>query len=277
MNNTRSYLKNEDMPYCADQDLKNLLYQAASVYQDMNTLEAQRITLKNIQVMRKRCLALSHWFETVIKMFIPLMTQYSIVSAQYDQKKEQLKFERISMLNNMIRQAGGQMIYVEAKPEPSQGVVDGTNLDPLERTNIEGLLADKSDKNTSKKKVSSKNKGNQDPQKQQEGNSKITVLDNRESNASRTNNISNTIVPLAVESEQLLQKSLTKDDASSVFSKCKKKLFSFKFSRFCKNIDFRPFFQRFDFFGDVKENRYENNEPTPANLEQRPQQAIKVN
>lgn len=204
------------MPYCADQDLKNLLYQAASVYQDMNTLEAQRITLKNIQVMRKRCLALSHWFETVIKMFIPLMTQYSIVSSQYDQKKEQLKFERISMLNNMIREAGGQMIYVEAKPEPSQSVVDGTNLDPLEKANIEGLLAEK---NTSKKKVSSKNKSKHDPQKQQEDNSKITALDNRESNNSRTNNISNTIVPLAKESEELLQKSLIKDDASSVFSK----------------------------------------------------------
>lgn len=204
------------MPYCADQDLKNLLYQAASVYQDMNTLEAQRITLKNIQVMRKRCLALSHWFETVIKMFIPLMTQYSIVSSQYDQKKEQLKFERISMLNNMIREAGGQMIYVEAKPEPSQSVVDGTNLDPLEKANIEGLLAEK---NTSKKKFSSKNESKHDPQKQQEDNSKITALDNRESNNSRTNNISNTIVPLAKESEELLQKSLIKDDASSVFSK----------------------------------------------------------
>lgn len=211
MNNTRSYLKNEDMPYCADQDLKNLLYQAASVYQDMNTLEAQRITLKNIQVMRKRCLALSHWFETVIKMFIPLMTQYSIVSAQYDQKKEQLKFERISLLNNMIREAGGQMINVERKPDSSQGVLDGTNLDLMEKT------ADKADKNTSKKKVSSKASSKQDLQKQ-EDNSKTQVSDNIESNTSRSNNnISKTIVPLEIETEQFLQKSKAKDDSSSVF------------------------------------------------------------
>ncbi len=91
------------MPYCADQDLKNLLYQAAAVYQDMTSLEAQRNALKNIQVMRKRCLALSHWFETVIKMFIPLMTQHSLVSNQYNQKREQLKYERIRLLNQIIK------------------------------------------------------------------------------------------------------------------------------------------------------------------------------
>lgn len=63
------------------------------------------------------------------------------------------------------------------------------------------------------------------------------------------------------------------------FSVSEKKLFKNLFSLvdFIKKIDFRPFFQRFDFFGDVKENRYKNNEPTPANLEQRPQQTIKVN
>lgn len=92
------------MPYCADQDLKNLLYQAAAVYQDMMSLETQRNALKNIQVMRKRCLALSQWFETVIKMFMPLMTQYSLVSSQYDQKKEMLKHERIKLLEDIIQE-----------------------------------------------------------------------------------------------------------------------------------------------------------------------------
>ena len=92
------------MPYCADQDLKNLLYQAAAIYQDMSTLESQRNTLKNIQVMRKRCLALSQWFETVIKMFMPLMTQYSVVSSQYDQKKDALNCERVRLLTNIIKE-----------------------------------------------------------------------------------------------------------------------------------------------------------------------------
>ena len=103
LNNTRSYLKNEDMPFCGDQDLKNLLYQAASVYNEMSTPERQRNVLKNIQIMRKRCLALSQWFEEVIKMFMPLMTKYSQVSAQFDRKKEELKLERIRLLDDIIR------------------------------------------------------------------------------------------------------------------------------------------------------------------------------
>ena len=172
------------MPYCADQDLKNLLYQAASVYQDMNTYETQRITLKNIQVMRKRCLALSHWFETVIKMFIPLMTQYSIVSAQYDQKKEQLKLERIELLNSMIQEAGGKMIDVNVLTMPVEIMKQGANDFNLSELNFDKIIngVDKTDKNTSKKKVTSRDK-EQGAQDQPKG------IDN-------TKVISKTIVPL---------------------------------------------------------------------------------
>lgn len=107
LNNTRSYLKHEDMPYCSEQDLKNLLYQAAAVYNEMASVEAQRNVLKNIQFMRKRCLGMSQWFETVIKMFMPLMTQHSIISNQYDHKKEELKRERIRLLDEIIKERGG--------------------------------------------------------------------------------------------------------------------------------------------------------------------------
>lgn len=97
------------MPYCSEQDLKNLLYQAAAVYNEMESVEAQRNVLKNIQFMRKRCLGMSQWFETVIKMFMPLMTQHSIISSQYDRKKEELKRERIRLLDEIIKERGGEI------------------------------------------------------------------------------------------------------------------------------------------------------------------------
>jgi hypothetical protein len=118
LNNTRYYLKNEDMPHCGDQDLKNLLFQAASVYNDMTTLDKQRKTLKNIHIMRTRCLALSQWFEEVIKMFMPLMNQYSHVSNIYDIKKQELKMERIRLLDQIIR-----------KNCPDQPNYKGKNID----------------------------------------------------------------------------------------------------------------------------------------------------
>jgi hypothetical protein len=63
--NTRAYLKNIDLPYCTEDDLKTLQSLAAGTYQDMMTPHRQKYALDIIQVLRKRCAALNQWFDQV--------------------------------------------------------------------------------------------------------------------------------------------------------------------------------------------------------------------
>ena len=63
--NTRAYLKNIDLPYCTEDDLKTLQSLASGTYQDMMTPQRQKYALDIIQVLRKRCAALKQWFDQV--------------------------------------------------------------------------------------------------------------------------------------------------------------------------------------------------------------------
>jgi len=58
-------------------------------------------------------------------MFMPLMTQYSLVSNQYNQKREQLKYERIRLLNQIIKreeEEGESLSEESAKKEESNKI-----------------------------------------------------------------------------------------------------------------------------------------------------------
>ncbi len=68
--NTRAYLKNIELPYCTEDDLKTLQSLAAGTYQDMMTPHRQKYALDIIQVLRKRCAALNQWFDQVRIWFI---------------------------------------------------------------------------------------------------------------------------------------------------------------------------------------------------------------
>ena len=65
LQNTRTYLKNIDLPYCTEEDLKTLQGLSQGTYQDMQSLERQKYVIYIIQALRKRCAALNQWFDSV--------------------------------------------------------------------------------------------------------------------------------------------------------------------------------------------------------------------
>lgn len=63
--NTRTYLKNIELPYCTEEDLKTLQGLAAGTYQDMLSLNRQKYVIDIIKALRMRCAALNQWFDQV--------------------------------------------------------------------------------------------------------------------------------------------------------------------------------------------------------------------
>ena len=110
LQNTRSYLKNIELPYCTEDDLKTLKNVAAGTYQDMMNVQRQNYVLNIIQILRKRCAALNQWFDQVIKD--TLVVDYSKVKINFDQKFKQLKLERIRLLQEKIKEKTGKDIKV---------------------------------------------------------------------------------------------------------------------------------------------------------------------
>ena len=90
--NTKSYLKNVNLPYCTDEDLRSLQSLAAGIYQDMLSVERQRYCLNIMQVLRKRIAALNQWFEQVIQE--TLVLDYNKIKTSYNKKSKELKKER---------------------------------------------------------------------------------------------------------------------------------------------------------------------------------------
>ncbi len=63
------YLKNVQMPYCNDADLKTIHATSASIYDDMQTVERQSYVLGVVQALRTSCASLCQWMDSVIKYF----------------------------------------------------------------------------------------------------------------------------------------------------------------------------------------------------------------
>ena len=72
LTSARSYLKNVNFPYLTEDDLAHLQSLAEELYEYMSE-EGHVYVLKQVQVMRKKCAQLNEWFESVVKMFIPLV------------------------------------------------------------------------------------------------------------------------------------------------------------------------------------------------------------
>lgn len=67
LSNTRTYLKNIELPYCTEEDLKALQGLSAGVYQDMLTVPREKYAIDIIRTLRMRCAALNQWFDQVDK------------------------------------------------------------------------------------------------------------------------------------------------------------------------------------------------------------------
>lgn len=104
--NTKTYLKNVDLPYCTETDLKTLQNLASRTYEDMLSSERQRYCLTIIQILRKRCSSLNQWFEQVITTI--LVVDYSEMKAEFDVKSKELKLERIRLLHEKINEKTGK-------------------------------------------------------------------------------------------------------------------------------------------------------------------------
>jgi len=110
LSNIKSYLKNIDLPYCTEDDLKSLQNLASNTYKDMLTLDRQNYVYDIIQALRKRCAALNQWFDSVIKD--SLIVEYSKVKIDFDQQTKALKMERIRLLQEKIKEKTGQDVKV---------------------------------------------------------------------------------------------------------------------------------------------------------------------
>lgn len=108
--NTRTYLKNIELPYCTEEDLKTLQGLSEGTYQDMQTVQRQRYVLDIIQVLRKRCAALNQWFDQVIKD--TLVVDYSRVKGEFDKKFKELKLERVRLLQEKIKEKTGKDVKI---------------------------------------------------------------------------------------------------------------------------------------------------------------------
>ena len=110
LQNTRTYLKNIELPYCTEDDLKTLQGLAQGTYQDMQSVQRQRYVVEIVQALRKRCAALNQWFDSIIKD--SLVVDYSRVKIDFDQKSKQLKMERIRLLQEKIKEKTGKDIKI---------------------------------------------------------------------------------------------------------------------------------------------------------------------
>ena len=108
--NTKSYLKNVNLPYCTDEDLRSLQSLAAGIYQDMLSTERQRYCLNIMQVLRKRIAALNQWFEQVIKD--TLIIDYNKIKETYDRQSKELKRERVRLFTEKIKEKTGKDIDI---------------------------------------------------------------------------------------------------------------------------------------------------------------------
>ncbi len=108
--NTKSYLKNVNLPYCTDEDLRSLQSLAAGIYQDMLSVERQRYCLNIMQVLRKRIAALNQWFEQVIQE--TLVLDYNKIKTSYNKKSKELKKERVRLFTEKIKEKTGRDINV---------------------------------------------------------------------------------------------------------------------------------------------------------------------
>jgi hypothetical protein len=70
LTNTRTYLKNIELPYCTEEDLKALQGLGAGTYQDMLTIQRQKYVIEIIKTLRMRCAALNQWFDQVLQSFV---------------------------------------------------------------------------------------------------------------------------------------------------------------------------------------------------------------
>ena len=99
-------MKNVELPYCTEDDLKTLSNLAVGTYQDMQSVERQKYALNIIQILRKRCAALNQWFEQVIKQ--TLVVDFNQVKKDLDEKSYLLKKERIRLLHDKIQEKTGK-------------------------------------------------------------------------------------------------------------------------------------------------------------------------
>ena len=106
--NLRKYLKRVDLPYCTETDLKTLHNLASRTYEDMINVDRQRYCLSIIEILRRRCASLNQWFEQVIQTI--LLRDYSLIKAQFDQKSNDLKCERIKILQEKIVEKTGKLV-----------------------------------------------------------------------------------------------------------------------------------------------------------------------
>lgn len=108
--NTKSYLKNVNLPYCTDEDLRSLQSLAAGIYQDMLSVDRQRYCLNIMQVLRKRIAALNQWFEQVIKE--TLVVDYNKIKETYDKQSKELKRERVRLFTEKIKEKTGKDVNI---------------------------------------------------------------------------------------------------------------------------------------------------------------------
>lgn len=72
LSNAKTYLKNVNLPFWTDDDLNLLQHFANEIYEYMSD-DGHYYFLKEVQKMRKKCAKLNEWFESVVKMFVPLV------------------------------------------------------------------------------------------------------------------------------------------------------------------------------------------------------------
>ena len=137
--NTRSYLKNIELPYCTEEDLKTLQNLATGCYKDMNTVDRQKYVLGILQALRKRCAALNQWFDQVIKD--TLVVDFSKSRIDYEQKSKQLKMERIRLLQEKIKEKTGKDVKINVPEMNSDKKDDKLNMNPIVNQPIGGNVS----------------------------------------------------------------------------------------------------------------------------------------
>lgn len=109
--NTKTYLKNVDIPYCTEDDLKSLHGLATNIYEDMKTQQRQKYALDVIQTVRKRCAALCQWIDQVIRD--SLVADYTRTKLEFDSTNKKLKLERVRLMQDAIKQKTGKTVNIK--------------------------------------------------------------------------------------------------------------------------------------------------------------------
>lgn len=89
--NAKSYLKNVNFPYLTEEDLINLQSLADELYEYMSE-EGHVYVMKEVQIIRKKCAQLNEWFESVVKMFIPLVNSFNFFNSCFQNFKIRFSF-----------------------------------------------------------------------------------------------------------------------------------------------------------------------------------------